>query len=1165
MAKGYIAGIGGGGSSSGGGGISPTLQDEEMVKWDDASGELVGTGDINTDTAVTFGAKDVFCNTLITEAGSIDVGPALTITDRGGHQQLTSNVDGTESLSVTYVVDDTGSQTPTYNARDPIEIRNVLLSDDSTPIIGFTGYLSAPTQNRDIHSLYFKFVNPVTNLRLRGTSVTTGEVIKYFPSRYEFNQGIGVSVAAGEQIIPLDEPFSEVAGTVINVELFADASIDVLGDGVLPWLAADTQLITTTPLVTEAVTAPESVSTSLIEGGVVTQNTTTTIDINAGHGRIVVIDGLGVPTVTPVSWDALVNVPITNILTQTATRLAFDITGTLVQLPVDLTPEADRDYINIGIVSHQAGVIPVDGIINASLKSQEVYSQFVDCLETLGVTKKNGLVLSPNADLTFNKTSGIIQVAGGGNDTGTRGQNLVRVNAETPVVFNTLLGLTDDPVATAQTSLDVGFYDAGTGIPVAIGGAPEQATIINLYQPIKGNVVSMYGQTIFSSLSEAILNADITPVDRPSTIRQDSNLIGRFAVRSDATNLQDENQAALLGGVMFGTGIDGNLSGSISGGGDVLGPASSSVDEIPTYADVTGKVIKAGSDISAAAGTLTRIAAASDIDFVDGANGTVTFTTGGISVKNPSETPKYRLTDNIDQTIGGIDLHGSLGAFVRLHRSLGEGVFKSELRMHDAYITTTTKMAIDTAEEPDGALQIEAIPTQTEGNTTSAGTPLVVNTPIDNGGSPSLAPEVIMQQWRRAGVAGESFGNIANWTIRRYELDATNSKTAVKLQMTDLGVGTDAVEDIMEWKSEGVVTNFGKFNSTDLTLIDVSENILGGVNWETALGGFTRVHQRTNLGTYLSELRLHDGYTTLPQKTAVDSIDEPNGLLQVQGKATVTVMNTSDVDTPLVVNDIRNNGGNSPNGHNILQQWRRSGVVGASYGNIANLTMARYENIGTNSRTEIKLQLKHAEILDDTVSDIVRWRSNGEMLMPTTTAAFVPPRVTTAQMNLIPPVGVVYNTDVGSLYSGDGVVWSSVGYGSSASGRVANQDGIALSGSQTIATGTVSFYEISGVTTTPTFSSGVWTIDESGVYLLNFKGYVSAANAGQVRFVAAVNSGGYDKNNSVEHRPHENSAFSASGMLRLVAGDTIHIEYSVLSGISWTLSDFVWDISKVAK
>jgi len=971
MAKGYIAGIGTGSGSGGGGGISPTLLDEEMVKYDDASGLLVGTGDINTDAAVTFGAKDVFCNTLITEAGSIDVGPALTITDRGGNQQLTSNVDGTESLSVTYVVDDTGSQAPTYKARDPIEIRNVLLSDDSTSIIGFTGYLSAPTKNRDIHSLYLKFINPATNLRFRGTSVTTGEVIKYFPSRHDFNQGVGVSVAAGEQILPLYEPFSEVAGTVINVEFFADASIDILGDGVLPWLAADTQLITSTPLVTEAVTAPESVSTSLIYGGVITQNTPTTIDISAGSGRIVSIDALGVPTVTNVSWDAFTNVAITNIVADIATRIAIDINGAVVQLPIDLTPEVVRDYINLASISHPS--VTIGQIVNNSLKSQEVYSQLIDNFEVMGVTKKTGLIVSPNANLTFDKTAGEIQASGGGNEAGTRGPNIVRIAAESPSTFLTFLGVTDTLVAAAQTSLDPAFYDNGSGTKVAIGAPAAQATIVYVYQSILEpfGVLVMYGQTVYTSLSEAVLNAPVDVVEIPITIVQDSNLIGRFAVRSDATDLTDENQAVLLAGVKFGSGIEGNLSGSVSGGGDFLGPASSSVDEIVTFADATGKVGKAGSDISALNGTLTRIAAASDIDFVDGANGTVTFTTGGISVKNPSATPKYRLTDNIDQTIGGVELNGNLGTFVRLHRSLGEGVYKSELRMHDGYVNSIQKTMINSILEPDAQLQVGEIAAITTNNTSAIGTPLVINSAVDNGGNTPNG-SISINQWRRAGISGESFGNIANWTIERYENSTTNSRTMLKLQLTHANIGDNIVPDIMEWKSNGDVSSFGTF---------------------------------------------------FAEKVSVNETGAPNGLLQVNAQAGETNLNTTDVGTPLVLNDDRNNGGITPNGFTTVSQWRKAGVNGQTFGNVASWAMERYENVSTRSRTAVKLSLTHDDISSSAMVDVMEWRSNGQVSMPTTTAALIPPKVTTAQMNAIAPDGLLINTDDNKLYIGNGVSW----------------------------------------------------------------------------------------------------------------------------------------------
>jgi hypothetical protein len=89
--------IGGCCDDSGGGVPNPdpgTLSDNEMVKANVGGTEIVGTGDTNTPTEVDFGSKDVRCKSVITEAGSVDVGPALTISERGGYQQNHSDVSG---------------------------------------------------------------------------------------------------------------------------------------------------------------------------------------------------------------------------------------------------------------------------------------------------------------------------------------------------------------------------------------------------------------------------------------------------------------------------------------------------------------------------------------------------------------------------------------------------------------------------------------------------------------------------------------------------------------------------------------------------------------------------------------------------------------------------------------------------------------------------------------------------------------------------------------------------------------------------------------------------------------------------------------------------------------------------------------------------------------
>lgn len=403
----------------------------------------------------------------------------------------------------------------------------------------------------------------------------------------------------------------------------------------------------------------ESVSTSLIEGGAITQNTTTSIDIDGGSGRIVSVDrNTGLATVTPVSWDPIINLTLTDIATRSGTRIAIDVNGDAVQLPVVATTQTNRDYINLGVVAHAAGI--VGRIVNSGFVNQELYDQLVDNLQTLGVTRKSGLSLTPNTLLTLSKGAGEIEAPGAGIADGNRGANVVDVDADSPATFTTVLGLTNTPVAAAQTSIDPTAYDTGTGSPTTITAPLSQATIQYVYQSIlqPGGLYIMYGQTLYSTVDDAVLNAPSDVVDVPELLVGSSNLIARIAVRADATDLNDPAQAEILSGVKFGTGVEGGgFSGGGGGGGDVFGPASSTTEGIATYADTTGKIIKSASDVRVEAGVMQRVTPNADLDLSPNGTGVIR---AGDSQFVSGDTLSYPATDGGPGDVLSTDGAGNL-------------------------------------------------------------------------------------------------------------------------------------------------------------------------------------------------------------------------------------------------------------------------------------------------------------------------------------------------------------------------------------------------------------------------------------------------------------------------------------------------------------------------
>lgn len=101
-------------------------------------------------------------------------------------------------------------------------------------------------------------------------------------------------------------------------------------------------------------------TTGVLEGGVISQASATTLDWTSGEGQIVDYTDPLNPVVTypPITWDAVSGYTPTNIATDGTTVFGYDLNGNLVEI---LTPILDildtKRYILIGSATHISGTI----------------------------------------------------------------------------------------------------------------------------------------------------------------------------------------------------------------------------------------------------------------------------------------------------------------------------------------------------------------------------------------------------------------------------------------------------------------------------------------------------------------------------------------------------------------------------------------------------------------------------------------------------------------------------------------------------------------------------------------------------------------------------------------------------------------------------------------
>lgn len=213
---------------------------EVMAKASD--GSLEGTGIINEANKIFFPKDGRF------PSGSIDVGPAITISENGGWVQNTSDTLGKTYLMLDYEIDKTGTKRPIYWERATEEKNVIINSANQTTMSDVSTFTHIPSANSQVNALYMNFALPVSNLRIEIVSLITNQPIKYIPNENSWKNNIGgLNLSQGINDILQNgsiTPMSLLTSYSLKFNLKADDPINIMGDGIHPYIAVDRQLIT---------------------------------------------------------------------------------------------------------------------------------------------------------------------------------------------------------------------------------------------------------------------------------------------------------------------------------------------------------------------------------------------------------------------------------------------------------------------------------------------------------------------------------------------------------------------------------------------------------------------------------------------------------------------------------------------------------------------------------------------------------------------------------------------------------------------------------------------------------------------------------------------------------------------------------------------------------
>jgi hypothetical protein len=270
----------------------------------------------------------------------------------------------------------------------------------------------------------------------------------------------------------------------------------------------------------------------------------TTFTIGAGSGKIINHTS---DTYTPVTWSALTG---NNPATANGTTYVYINSAGAARLTTSFpTPDERRDYILLGrVVALSGTIVQTQSMINLAY---DPVGFAADIAYGIGVFNIEGNEISANgANLNINKSAGKLFTPGGNFLTDPESPNWVTINSATAASFAYITQLVGSTGSTI-TAIDPTQYDSA-GTVTAIGGTASRSTNQRIYLFPSGAIRVQYGQTVYSSLANAVDGIATEAFTVNPSIPGNGVLIGILSVRRDAIDLSNTAQARFFRASRFG-------------------------------------------------------------------------------------------------------------------------------------------------------------------------------------------------------------------------------------------------------------------------------------------------------------------------------------------------------------------------------------------------------------------------------------------------------------------------------------------------------------------------------------------------------------------------------------------------------------------------------------
>lgn len=300
-------------------------------------------------------------------------------------------------------------------------------------------------------------------------------------------------------------------------------------------------------------TARISLSTGLLTGCVLSINggDNTKYDMTAGTG--IHVDNTttpGVPIITPVTMSAITGGIPLSIATETVTFICFDKAGTLITTSTESSPADRRDLVVVGAVSHSDNVTVDSTFQNPNLPN-DAAAQAQDIMQALGFFSTGGnQITGVGGTMTVGKGAGSGFDRGRNHAVNPKDPHNFQMAALTPATLFQILQ--DTTQVSISPTIDPTQYD-NAGVLTTVP-ANNNATISYIYIFPGNEVVYLFGQEVFSTLSDAIAAAGTETVVVPPDLASGGLLLARVINRKVATDITDANDSKIIASASVSTG-----------------------------------------------------------------------------------------------------------------------------------------------------------------------------------------------------------------------------------------------------------------------------------------------------------------------------------------------------------------------------------------------------------------------------------------------------------------------------------------------------------------------------------------------------------------------------------------------------------------------------------